>query len=102
MKTWNNLVNVLEYIFIGLTLLSIGLWVLTLKVPPQAINPSSPNPFLKINPYNKVKGCLSVQKDLINRWTEMVLLYIVTFRRSWEVYNYSVQPPSQEKSTEII
>ena len=41
------------------------------------------------NRYNKVKGCLSVLKDLANRRTGMVLLYrVVSHWGRGKVYNY--------------
>ena len=45
--------------------------------------------------------CLSVRKDLVNRWTNMVLLYNVAASRFWEglyVFLGRVPQPSQEKS----
>ena len=45
--------------------------------------------------------CLSVPKDLANRWTYIVLLYRVASHRSWEgllLFWGRVLQPSQEKS----
>ena len=54
------------------------------------------------HPYNKVNGCLSVPKNLANRWTDRVLLNRVASHRSKEglllFLGRVTKTPSQEKS----